>query len=107
LPLLAASFPSIHRARRQGTGRMGTDVLRKPRHVVLDIQEHWKFDRLLGEGSQSEVWAATHQSCNAVAAVRLLQNSDDAMRELNIYRHLCKFIPHPHVLGIRFGYIDE
>jgi hypothetical protein len=86
---------------------MGTDVLRKPRHVVLGIQEHWKFDRLLGEGSQSEVWAATHQSCNAVAAVRLLQNSDDAMRELNIYRHLCKFIPHPHVLGIRFGYIDE
>ena len=87
---------------------MISDVLRKPKHVIIGIQEHWRFDRLLGEGSQSEVWAVTNKkTCNVMAAVRLLENSDDAMRELEIYRHLCQYQPHPHILGIRFGLIDE
>ena len=77
------------------------------RNVVPAIKQHWNFERLLGTGSQSDVWAATSNKTDQRVAVRLLQNCDDTMRELEVYRQLRSAPLHPHVLNVQFGLVDK
>ena len=79
----------------------------KPAHVVASLYDSWSLERLLGSGSQGEVWLARERRNHSqVAAVKLMKNSIDARHECDAYDQLRQFVPHPHVLEVGFGITD-
>ena len=79
-----------------------------PTHLVQSLLDCWSLERLLGSGSQGQVWLARGRFAAAqqVAAVKLLRNCSDARHEVEAYEQLRRFVPHPHILDVGFGLTD-
>jgi hypothetical protein len=79
----------------------------EPTHAVEWLRDEWELERLLGSGSQGQVWAARHKTAKKrTAAVKMLRDCDDAWHEIDAYRQLSRFHQHPNVLDIIFGLHD-
>ena len=79
----------------------------RPLNVIAKLEQHWVLERRLGSGSQGQVWSARSRNLpERVAAVKLLRNGSDAMREIAAYEQLRGFPSHPNVLAVCFGLSD-
>lgn len=86
-----------------GAGQPLPPTKDEPEHLVDQLCDTWTLERLLGRGSQGQVWRVRHKSRRSLAAVKLLRNSTDAKHEVQAYEQLRLFTPHPHVLDVAFG----
>ena len=79
-----------------------------PINVVARLEEDWHIDKLLGSGSQGQVWIA-HSLWHPEkrVAVKLLRYCGDAQREVAAYERLRTFDRHPNVLDVQFGLADR
>lgn len=76
-------------------------------HIVAELHGRWTLERLLGSGSQGQVWQARHRRRpTKVMAVKLLRKCSDAQREVEAYEQLRHFESHPNVLDAAFGWDD-
>lgn len=79
-----------------------------PKHTTTALLNSWTLERLLGSGSQGQVWRARNTSdVKSTAAVKLLRNCTDARHEIAAYERLCLYEAHPNVLDARFILTDR
>lgn len=75
-------------------------------HVGKVVDGRYRLDRLLGEGAEGSVYAATQLSVDRVVALKLLHDADRA-RFGNEARAIAK-LNHTHVITLHdFGFDDE
>ena len=80
----------------------------EPKHAVATLHDNWSLERLLGSGSQGQVWHARHKrDTKATCAMKLLRNCTDARNEVAAYNRLAEFAPHPHLLHAAFLVADR
>lgn len=80
---------------------------RHAKHIVPIVLKSFMFERMLGSGSQGEVWLARRSSSSEDMAIKLLPITTDAWNELRAFRLLAKHEPHVNVLHLAFSATDK
>ena len=76
-------------------------------YTVAELHDRWVLERLLGSGSQGQVWRARERKAPSnVVAIKCLRDCQDARYEIEAYEQLRNYEIHPHVLDVSFGLCD-
>ena len=71
-------------------------------YTVAELHDRWVLERLLGSGSQGQVWPARERKAPSnVVAIKCLRDCQDARYEIEAYEQLRNYEIHPHVLDVR------
>lgn len=86
-------------------------VVGAPPCAVPEIETYYAFDRLLGHGSQGDVWLMHEKGSfgpRSHFAVKIMKDCPDARREVQAYLQLRQYgHEHPGVMAIRFAFFNR